>query len=245
MKVLIVDDEPFMVDYLETLVEWEKLGYDEVITAKGGSMARKILEEQKVDLLVTDIKMPRVSGIDLSQYIDEQQLDTKVIIVSGYSDFEYAKSAMHYGVAEYLVKPVLQEDLLACLDRLNERCFADRIGETGAEEEPQDEIAVVKHYVAVHCGEDISLDILSDLVHWNPAYLSRSFKDRTGENLSSYIAKTRMCRAAELLEQSDLKIHDIMLRVGYQKDQYFAKVFKEQHGVTPKEYRKLKRKLGN
>lgn len=244
MKVLIVDDEPYMVEYLEKLIDWEQFEFYEIITAKGGSMAKKILEEQDIELLVTDIRMPKISGLDLSAFIDEKQMDTKVIIVSGYNEFEYAKTAMHYGVSEYLVKPVLKEDLLACLERLNEKYFGDK-AETSMKVDPTDEISVVKNYIMTHCEEDISLDILSDLVHWNSAYLSRSFKDRTGENLSYYITKTRMNKAAELIENSDLKIHDIMLRVGYQKDQYFSKVFKEQFGITPKEYRKLKQKWGN
>ena len=67
MKVLIVDDEMYMVDYIRKLIDWESYGFDTVLTAKVGSLARDLLLEHEPELLITDIRMPRVSGLDLSQ----------------------------------------------------------------------------------------------------------------------------------------------------------------------------------
>ena len=97
MKVLIVDDEMYMVDYIRKLIDWESYGFDTVLTAKGGSLARDLLLEHEPELLITDIRMPRVSGLDLSQMTAENNGRTKVIIISGYSDFTYARQALRYG----------------------------------------------------------------------------------------------------------------------------------------------------
>ena len=117
MKVLIVDDEMYMVDYIRKLIDWESYGFDTVLTAKGGSLARDLLLEHEPELLITDIRMPRVSGLDLSQMTAENNGRTKVIIISGYSDFTYARQALRYGVSEYLVKPVLKQDLAEAVER--------------------------------------------------------------------------------------------------------------------------------
>lgn len=74
MKVLLVDDESYMTEYLKKLVDWKSYGFEEVLTASGGSIARDLIEQKKPELLVTDIRMPRVSGLDLVKYIDEKKL---------------------------------------------------------------------------------------------------------------------------------------------------------------------------
>ena len=105
MKVLLVDDESYMTEYLKKYWwTWKSYGFEEVLTASGGSIARDLIEQKKPELLVTDIRMPRVSGLDLVKYIDEKNYPTKTIILSGYSEFEYAQQALRYGVTEYLVK---------------------------------------------------------------------------------------------------------------------------------------------
>lgn len=77
MKVLLVDDESYMTEYLKKLVDWKSYGFEEVLTASGGSIARDLIEQKKPELLVTDIRMPRVSGLDLVKYIDEKIIRRK------------------------------------------------------------------------------------------------------------------------------------------------------------------------
>lgn len=101
MTVLIVDDEAYMTEYLKSLVDWDAYGFDRVLTAAGGSLAKDLINRHNPELLITDIRMPKITGLDLSALISENGYQTKVIIISGYSDFEYAKRAMRYGVTEY------------------------------------------------------------------------------------------------------------------------------------------------
>lgn len=242
MKVLIVDDEMYMVDYLKRIIDWSGYGFDQVLTAGGGALAWQMIRENRPQLLITDIRMPRVSGLDLVRMIDEEKIDTKVIILSGYSEFEYAKQAVHYGVSEYLVKPVLKEALEEALQNVLHKNFQDtpvvEKDTEGTSGDSQDIIPFIKTYVYENFDKDLSLDHLGQVVHLHPTYLSKVFKDETDMNLSSYITDIRMQKAAELLEQTDLRVYEVMETVGYQKSQYFAKLFKEKFGVTPKEYRK-------
>lgn len=246
MTVLIVDDEPFMVEYIKAIVDWESYGFHKVLTAGGGSLAKDLLMQYKPELLITDIKMPKVSGLDLVALIEENHYPTKSIIISGYSDFEYAKKAVRYGVSEYLVKPVLKDDFVETLERIFEKFFETENNEMEAEsclKGKKDVITYVQRYICENYDKDLSLDALGAIVHLHPAYLSKIFKEVSDVNLSGYITDIKMQKAAELLEQTDMKVQEIMKQLGYQKGQYFSKLFKEKYGVTPKEYRINKRQF--
>lgn len=96
----------------------------------------------------------------------------------------------------------------------------------------------VENYIKENIESDLSLELLASVVHLNPSYLSRYFKESTGENLSNYVTRCKMEKAAWLLDNSEQKINEIMQQLGYQKSQHFAKIFREQYGVSPKEYKK-------
>lgn len=237
MQVLIVDDEPYMVEYLKKLVDWEGYGFDKVYTASGGSVARDMLDKYKPQLLITDIRMPKISGLDLCKHIYENQYQTKIIILSGYGEFEYAKQAITYGAAEYLLKPILKDEFTQSLENLIERHFANQ-SEQLEKEKSNDVVWEIQSYIRENIESDLSLEALASVVHLNASYLSRYFKESTGENLSGYVTRCKMEKAAYLLENSDQKINEIMLRLGYQKSQHFAKIFREEYGVSPKDYKK-------
>lgn len=239
MKVLIVDDEIYMLDYLKSLVDWETYGFSKVLTARGGSMARDLIRDEQPELLITDIKMPKLSGLDLAKFIEKNQYPTKTVIVSGYSEFDYAQQAVRYGVTEYLVKPILKEDFEETLKRVVEKYFRQEQNSSDEQNmEKQGAVSWIRQFISENYNTNLSLETLGELVHLHPAYLSRVFKEETGKNLSAYITDVRMEKAAELL-QTDLRVHEVMERVGYQKSQYFSKLFREKFGVTPKEYRKI------
>ena len=220
MQVLIVDDEPYMVDYLRKLVDWEQYGFEHVYTAGGGSMARDLLNKYQPELLITDIRMPKISGLDLCRHIFERKYSTK---------------AIQYGVSEYLLKPILKEEFEEILEKMLERHFAEEIKK---QEKTGDIVQEVETYIREHVEEDLSLELLAGVVHLNPSYLSRYFKDSTGENLSNFVTRCKMEKAAWLLEHTEQKINEIMQRLGYQKSQHFAKIFREQYGVSPKDYKR-------
>ncbi|AOZ97071.1 Helix-turn-helix domain-containing protein [Butyrivibrio hungatei DSM 14810] len=244
MTLLIVDDEPYMVDYIAGLLDWQQIGFDKVLTAGGGSLALDLIKQHSPELLITDIKMPRISGLDLAEYIDENKLNTKVVILTGYSDFEYAQKSVHLGVTDYLVKPILKDDFQETINRIMEKYFSKecKTGEnSGVLKDKKDVVSFVQKYVIDNCEEELSLEMLSGIVHLHPAYLSKIFKEVSGVGLLSYITDAKMQRAAKLLEETDMKVADIVTRLGYHKYQYFSKLFRDKYGISPKVYRLEKR----
>ena len=110
-SVLIVDDEPFILHGLESIIEWEEYGLEIEGLATNGIKAQEIISAKKIDILLTDIKMPEMDGLDLIEFIRQKNLNIKVIVLSGYDDFNYVKGAIKLGVENYLLKPVNKEEL--------------------------------------------------------------------------------------------------------------------------------------
>ena len=127
LKVLIADDEYKVGFLVKKLIEWDKLNLEFAGLVQDGMTAYEKICECTPDIVITDIRMPRVSGLDLSQMTAENNGRTKVIIISGYSDFTYARQALRYGVSEYLVKPVLKQDLAEAVERLVPEMTAEEI----------------------------------------------------------------------------------------------------------------------
>jgi len=106
MKLLIADDDLQIRTGLKEGIDWETLTIDEVFIAANGIEAIKIYEEELPQIVITDVRMPGLDGLELSKEIRKLSGATKIIILSGYSDFEYAKKALQLGVTDYLLKPV-------------------------------------------------------------------------------------------------------------------------------------------
>lgn len=128
LQVLLVDDEPFIVKGLEVLINWEKEGYEIVKTAANGEEAFLYLQSNSVDLIIADIKMPAMNGLELLERIREEQIsDAYFVILSGYSDFLYAQKAIRYNCTDYIVKPVVKDELLHILQRLTYLSMGNKI----------------------------------------------------------------------------------------------------------------------
>ncbi|MFA9559232.1 response regulator [Evansella sp. AB-rgal1] len=110
-QLLLVDDEPMQLKSME-IIEWEKLNIRKVHTARSGVEALEILERHSIDVVVTDIKMPGMNGLDLINHIKSNYKKTRSIILSGFAEFSYAKKAIEYETVSYLIKPVKDEDLI-------------------------------------------------------------------------------------------------------------------------------------
>lgn len=129
-KLLIVDDEASMLEGLSTAVHWEALGYSIAALLPDGLEAIEYLAAQPVDVVLTDIRMPGASGVDVARYIHERQLPVRVVLLSGYREFEDAQKAMLYGVRHYLTKPFLLSDLRDVMRGIAGELDAERAEET-------------------------------------------------------------------------------------------------------------------
>lgn len=134
LKVLLVDDEPFIAQGLSVLIDWESRGYEIVGTVYNGKEALDFLKSNEVDLILADVKMPVMDGITLLKKIRKEGLsEAFFVIVSGYGDFSYAQQAIKYECTDYILKPVQREQLLELLERV-QRLYSERVSERTQEE---------------------------------------------------------------------------------------------------------------
>lgn len=117
LSAILADDEAVILKGLRKLINWEKIGIQIVGEARDGKEALELIERMKPDLAVSDIAMPNLDGLEMLKRIGELGLDTKVIFVSGYQEFSYARKAVKYGAVDYLLKPVEQEELKSALKK--------------------------------------------------------------------------------------------------------------------------------
>ena len=120
MKVFLVEDEFVIREGIKKNIDWEGAGYNFVGEAGDGELALPLIKKTEPDILITDIKMPFMNGLELSRLVKQQLPDTEIIILSGYDEFEYAKEGINIGVADYLLKPVNGAELLASVDTVRD-----------------------------------------------------------------------------------------------------------------------------
>jgi two-component system response regulator YesN len=244
MKLIIVDDEPKIRKGLFKLLEAQE-GFQVTGVFEDVRTALKALYELEADVIITDIKMPEVSGLELIRQIRERNLNIRIIILSGYSNFSYAQKAIELGVTRYLLKPTDPRELLSVLRELEQELFP----ESHEKEEMQDHSAegenevgnllVLKaiQYIAVHYGGRITLKDMAEELHLSPNYLCELFKRHTGKNLMEYVTEYRMQKAKSYLNHVEYKVADVAEMVGYKEAKYFSSAFKKEYGITPLEYR--------
>ena len=119
--VLIADDEKKVCQLVANLIDWESLGFEIVGVVNDGISAYKFIQENTVNLMITDIRMPECDGMELIQKAKVLYPNLHIVIISGYSQFDYAQNAIRYGVEDYLLKPIRKKDLMATLQKILDR----------------------------------------------------------------------------------------------------------------------------
>lgn len=242
-RILIVDDEKIVADGLASYINWGEIGFEAAATAYSAEEALRIIKKEKIDVLMTDIIMGPVSGLELIERALAVNPQLYSVIVSGHEEFDYARTAIRLGVYDYLVKPIEFEEVESLFGKLYQkmqRAEGNQENETKESEQEQSEgliISRAKEYIREHFAEELSLSQLAEIVYVHPAYLSILFKKQTGENFTDFITQYRIMRAKEYLTDISLRVGDAGEKAGYKNPKYFAKLFKEFTGETPTEYR--------
>ena len=126
LRIFLVEDESIIRETLRDTVPWEQYGYIFSGEAGDGEMALPLIRQTKPDVLITDIRMPFMDGLALSELVSQEFPDMKIVIISGHDDFEYARQAIHIGVDRYLLKPITKKALLEVLEDLKEKIEGER-----------------------------------------------------------------------------------------------------------------------
>lgn len=241
---MIVDDEAETREALSSYFPWSEVGFQVVGQANNGQEAlRFIAKGERVDAILTDIRMPVMSGIELTEQLYNQRSDIKIVFLSGYRDFEYAQQALHYRVKNYVLKPAKYHVLMDVFGKIKEEMEAEAAAEMTGPKIPsrgmgEESLIIrkIKEYVTTNY-KNASLEEVARLVHMNANYLSFFFKQKTGQNFSDYLLKTKMEMAVRLLRDVSYKTYEISEMVGYSNAKNFARTFKSYYGQTPSEYR--------
>ena len=261
-SIMLVEDESTVRDGIVKKIDWEKHGFQLSGAFENGKLASDALLENPVDVVITDINMPVMDGLDLARFINERMPRTIVIILTGFGDFTYAQTAIRHKVHEYILKPVTAKQLRELLDKL--RCeldgrrdheAAERIKrkldilgelETGntqsitatealSERQAAQAVAFIRQN---YPDPGLSLQKVTSHLSVSTSYFSNIFKSYTGVTFVDFITRLRMQKAQELLVLTDMKNYEIADRVGYDDPGYFSSTFKKFTGIKPSDYRR-------
>ncbi len=244
-KVVLVDDEPIIVEGLSRSVEWEKWNCKVVATAHDGLEGRRIIEEVNPDIVFMDICMPEMNGLAMIAAINSQFPDLEVSVLTGFRDFEYAREAIRLGVTRFLLKPSNMDEIEEAISVMCENLKRKGItGEQGEEPEEKQERAsssfIVKNalaYIEENYTQKLTLGEVAEKTYVSQWHLSKLLNRHTGQSFSDLLNHVRVEHAKELLKDPSLRIGDIAEQVGFLDLAHFSRVFKKQEGVSANEYR--------
>ena len=237
-KIIIVDDEEKIAEGIAHLFPWEQMGFSVEAYFRSARKAVEYLERHQVDVLVSDIEMPDISGLELCERLSGGSV--RIVFISSYQNYEYFRSAIHYKVEDYLLKPIKFQELRECFRKIKEELDEENNAMPDAPVAYYDQIVrEVKNYIEQNYRE-ASQNEAAALVGMSSGYLSKIFKEKSGQGFMEYLTEVRMKKACELLDNIQFKSYDVAYYVGYDNPKNFSRAFKAYLGMTPKEYRSRK-----
>lgn len=244
MKILIVDDEAVICENLCLKIKrLAHLTHYETIISHSAHEAFILFKEQLIDVVLTDIHMPGMSGIALVEKIRKINTQVPIIVLSGHDDFNYVRQAFLAGVDDYLLKPVsvmeLGEKLLQVQKKVKqyEQPVSDLTIEETEAIEDKGVMKYVKEYMLLHLHNSLSMREVAEQVNMSYSYFSKVFKQHMGQSFNAYLLKIRMEKALEYIEDPTIKVNEIAYKIGYANPSHFSRAFKQYTGSYPMEYR--------
>lgn len=242
LKVLVVEDEEMIRKGIVLAVDWAALDCVVVGEAADGLQALKAVERYDPSLIITDLKMPNMDGIQMMEALRARGSRAYVIILTAYDSFTYARSALRLGAVDFLLKPFHDGELEAAVIKLRRRMEAERSGTAPAlpERKKGDKSKYVLQamdYIGQHYGDqNISVGEIAQHLGLSESHLSHLFRKETDYTIMNYLTRYRIHKAMELLRDCRLKVYEIAERVGYRDITYFSSTFKKVVGMSPSEF---------
>lgn len=243
-KVVVVEDEKRVRQGIIMGTDWSKINCVVMGEASNGEEGVEIILKCRPDIVITDIRMPKLMGIDMIEKVYEQGMEPYVIFLTAYDDFVYAQQAVKLGAADYLLKPFKDGELESTIFKIIEKSRRD----TERKEQPNRELRLdtgdkskyimdaIAYVDENYANPNISVKSVADSLGISEGHLSHLFRKETDSTLMTFVTKKRMRAAMTLLQDYRHKVYEVAEQVGYRNITYFSATFKKYVGVSPSEY---------
>ncbi|CAM3654970.1 response regulator transcription factor [Marinicrinis lubricantis] len=261
LGILLADDEPLSREGFLS-IDWEREGFKPIGTSRSGKDTLRMVRRLAPQIVLTDIRMPDMDGIELARKIKEMKPNAKIILLSDRREIDYAIAAIEIGAISFLLKPSRPVEMVAACRkarnlieaeqqksaaqrRLERRLrvysgvLRERLVPDGSASRCCETIAKAVAMMEGHYAEELTAARVAKQVHLNPVYFSRLFKKETGETFSNRLLQIRLGKAMELIRDRDIKIYEIAEKVGFKDGRYFGQIFKQHCGMSPRQFRRL------
>lgn len=249
-SLLIIEDEPLIRKGILTLIDYDRLNISSCYEAEDGQEGLEQFVAHSPDLVLLDINLPHMNGIQLAEQFKQLKPQVKIAILTGYDYFDYAVLALRIGVDNYILKPVNKNDISAILKGLIEKLEQEHIQKEVSRSvdalypldnktaENKDDYRKLIHEILIENlgNADFSLQRLAQELNLNSSYLSTLFKKLFAMPFQDFMLNLRLERAKLLLLTSHLRIYEIAEKVGFEDVNYFSTRFKKVYGLSPKQF---------
>lgn len=249
-KLLVVDDEPIIRKGIIKLINYEELAVGSIFEASDGRSALEIVRREHPDIILSDINMPVMDGLEFASKAKELNPDSKIAMITGYNYFDYAVTALKAGVDDYVVKPVSKEDIKQLIVKLihsiKKQRNEDKVRESiralaglkkGGTNESGYRQEIIDTISEKYNDPSFSLTMLADKMALSPGHLSTLFAKEFGIAFHDYLTAERLERAKIMLLSSEMKNYEIADQVGFEDPNYFSTAFKRRFGMSPSKYK--------
>ena len=252
-KILIVEDEELERLVYRRQLEKSCLPVEVADEAASGKEALCMLKQTNPQIILMDIKMPGMDGLETARIIREMNYEVEIVFITAYSLFSYSSLAIRLRAADYLLKPVRPQELIAAVQRVIKLIEDKRRPHPGGElshrynykagsDDHVDNnliINVLKDYINENYTQKLTLNTLAKIAHYNSSYISSLFKKETGQGITDYITELRLNKARELLLDTSMSIDEIADNIGLNNNSYMTALFKRKVGMNPSDYRRF------
>lgn len=243
IKVLVVEDEEMIRKGIVLTVDWESLGCTVVGEAANGLEGLEAAERLSPNLIITDIKMPQMDGIEMLEKLRSSGSNTHVIILTAYDSFSYAQSALRLGAVDYLLKPFHDGELERAVSRVRDKLSPPAVSSARKgilqvrDGQKSKYVREAMDYISLHFNDPhITIGVIAQALSISEGYLSHTFKKETGLSPLSYLTQYRIQQAMRMLGDCRVKVYEVAEKSGYQDIAYFSTTFKKLTGMSPSDY---------
>lgn len=249
-RIVIVEDEATVRRGLVMTTPWKDYDCKVIGEAENGKEGLDLILRLKPDIIITDIKMPKMSGIEMMECVLEKQ-DAVFIVLTAFNEFEYAQHAIKLGAVDYLLKPFSDEQFETAIRRAKQSVknlqivaghqsthqnemieSIDKYLSTSNNSKHEKLIGVME-FIRSNYQKDISISDTADYFNVSESYLSRLFREETDYSFHEYLTVYRIRKACEMLMDTSVRIYEVAQSVGYKDQRYFSIVFKKYMGMSP------------